>query len=99
MQSRRGYQFQRPLLGERFAQLRGLQVMTRVYDLTISRSFHDESLSYTDTEEEVCTVHFTFITGRRFHFHKKLDCLVYLAYSTPYVTVELPQKVKTICAR
>ncbi|XP_021044412.1 uncharacterized protein LOC110314339 [Mus pahari] len=49
---RRTYQFHRPLLGERFAQLCGPRVMTQVYDLSISRSFHDELPSYTDIEEE-----------------------------------------------
>ncbi|GAB1302841.1 Predicted gene 1141 [Apodemus speciosus] len=51
-ESRRPYQSQRPLLGERFAQLCGPQVRTRVYDLSISRSFQDETLSHTDIEEE-----------------------------------------------
>ncbi|XP_038956271.1 circadian clock protein PASD1 isoform X3 [Rattus norvegicus] len=51
-EARRAYQFQRPLLGERFAQLCGPQVPTQVYDLTISRSFDDEPPSYTDIEEE-----------------------------------------------
>uniref|UniRef100_J9JI72 PAS domain containing repressor 1 n=3 Tax=Mus musculus TaxID=10090 RepID=J9JI72_MOUSE len=49
---RRTYQFHRPLLGERFAQLSGPRVMTQVYDLSISRSFHDELPSYIDMEEE-----------------------------------------------
>ncbi|XP_021009115.1 circadian clock protein PASD1 [Mus caroli] len=49
---RRTYQFHRPLLGERFAQLSGPRVMTQVYDLSISRSFHDELPSYIDIEEE-----------------------------------------------
>nr|XP_034348958.1 uncharacterized protein LOC117701266 isoform X1 [Arvicanthis niloticus] len=50
---RKTYQYQRPLIGEKFAQLCGPRVlMTEVYDLNISRSFHDEKHSYPDIEEE-----------------------------------------------
>ncbi|XP_052600977.1 circadian clock protein PASD1 [Peromyscus californicus insignis] len=49
---RRPRHFQRPLLGERFAQLCGPRVRTQVYDLSISRSFHEEPTSYRDIEEE-----------------------------------------------
>ncbi|XP_055464734.1 uncharacterized protein LOC129678078 [Psammomys obesus] len=49
---RRSFQFQRPLLGERFAQLSGPRVRTQVYDLNISRTFHDESSSYEDIQQE-----------------------------------------------
>nr|XP_042125104.1 uncharacterized protein LOC121825700 isoform X2 [Peromyscus maniculatus bairdii] len=53
---RRPLHLQRPLLGERFAQLCGPWVRTPVYDLSINRSFHEEAPSYREVEEEVVTV-------------------------------------------